>query len=176
MSTLYVVGSWMHHFAATGKVENIRKETVHAALVELGANPTPNQLVLGSLGNLTAFRRMKGLEAVWGEKFDLYVSWTERYVEEYEALLRKLPEFELTKHKNKGMVQFFCDLTSYAYGYFSEEPFRQRLVKSWESGRDWEIGLPLVQPTVSQAILAITFFPPSFPREAWYFMRNGFSL
>jgi hypothetical protein len=143
-----MITDWIKNISETQKVEKISASYLREVLESYGANF--ENLSEENKKNLSMYaekNRIKGMEVVWGEKFDDYKNWiNETYIPDYEnrtgkelpkmvnVFDPKNPERKASKRKDMGMISFFGDLTGYASGNLNFENFELLMKARTENG------------------------------------------
>lgn len=182
------VNDWINEISKKGQYREIHRSDLRSVLESFGANFNLSETEKESLRGYSEKQRSKGVKAVWGNKYDLYIQWTKKYIQKYEQQSGiKLPSLgrqsdsssqkESSRRKNSGMKQFLNDLTCFAAGELSSENFALYTTTRINNGIAWSEGrkedrVKISVPTSSKPIL-IGSFPPGFAQEAYNWLKNN---
>lgn len=142
-----MVFDWIKDISEKQEVREIPSTVLKEVLESYGANfENLNEENKDNLSKYAEKKRVKGLEAVWGERFDSYKNWVGVYIEDYESRTgRELPKMKnvpdlknedrkASERKDLGMLSFLGDITAYAAGSLDFDNLKLLLQTRAENG------------------------------------------
>ena len=142
-----VVKGWIEELSSKQKVGEISSDVLRDVLEDCKANfKELREKGKKGLSMINEKKRKLGMKEVWGDKFKEYRDWVETYIIDYETRTgNKLPisinKFDIknedrkpSERKDKGMLNFFVDITAYASGDLSFVDFKELLQVRLENG------------------------------------------
>jgi hypothetical protein len=174
-SDFEIFEDWVLTLSEKGRIAYLTPEWLLGFLVSLGANQKISLQAKYALGSKINSTMALGMGEVWGERFDQFMDWVKSYVMTYEENKRQLPFINRTRSKTHAMVQFFDELTAYAFGKIEFALFKEYFEDCILNGRLWEEWRRterLTQQSKSGTPVFIPSIPPDFPRCLLEYMRS----
>ncbi len=190
-----VVDAWFKHLAENHVAGEIDREVLREVLESCGANFDIEPSAKEKLGreHYSSNALRKSVAAVWGDKYDRFVSWVKGYVNQMQDEGDEVPALESGK-KHIGFTGLLEELTAYAATdeeEFSATDFATRVTaRAWNGYMRYELGdkrkdvrMHIIVPGYNTVVyefdgqegdtrtgempFASLGFPPKFATAAW---------
>lgn len=184
-----MVEDWFEAMSEDGEVKSIDRRDLAAFLKKMGAESIDDiPLKMGeeiidyrSGDNVPPYETAYRIDDkefmmlfIWGNKYTVFKSWLEEWIADYETKIGDLPKMGDSGRKDKGMLQFFAQLTELAIGAISHEKFKDYTEARLFNGRCWQEGRKrdrkrIKVPTSKEPILPASV-PPGFGKDLFEFL------